>query len=488
MKPIRKILQTLSPSSLRYQLLSKMLIILSLILVVIGFFQYIVLKDFLYKNEAEQLRGTIMSVPIGALGEFSNPPGGRERPHFFLVENISLSLIQEDGTYIDLLENNGLVSPKLSQAELEAIKQHIGVRNRADYHLLKDENGTEQLVLFRPALRNPNRFQNGEGTILQMGVSTAPLQQLLWKQWLTFMLLSAFAIAAGIWIYFSVIKKTLGPLSNIVSSVQTINATNMAYRIPQKQGQEEIDLLSESFNDMLQRLELSFGQEREAKEQMRRFIADASHELRTPLTSVHGYLEVLLRGAAQNPNQLSMALGNMYGETKRVIKLVEELLLLAKLDQAPELELQSTNLTELIRDMKPQLSILAEKRTVTFRLVNDVYANVNPDKIKQVILNLFQNAIQHTDAAQGKIDIRLEVKGSSIHFSVEDNGSGMEKDKLPHVFERFYRIDYSRNREYGGAGLGLSITKAIVEAHHGSVDVVSAPGEGAKFSVRLPLG
>ncbi|MEA3318401.1 MAG: ATP-binding protein [Bacillota bacterium] len=488
MNRIRKILQLLSPTSLRYQLLFKMLIILSLILVVIGFSQFMVLKDFLYKNEAEQLSGKIMSVPIGALGEFAEPPGGRERPHFFLVENISLSLIQEDGTYIDLLEENGLVSPRFTEAELGSIKENLGGRNRADYHLVKDENGTEQLVLFRPALRNSNRFQNGEGAILQMGISTVPLQQLLWQQWLIFMILSTFAIAAGMWIYFSVIKKTLGPLSNIVSSVQTIDASNMAYRIPQNQGQEEIDLLSESFNDMLQRLELSFGQERDAKEQMRRFIADASHELRTPLTSVHGYLEVLLRGAAQNPNQLSMALYNMYGETKRVIKLVEELLLLAKLDQAPELELHSTNLTELIHDMKPQLSLLAGKRVITFHLVNDVYANINSDKIKQVILNLVQNAVQHTDTVQGRVDIRLESLEDAIQLSVEDNGSGIEKDKLPHVFERFYRIDYSRNREYGGAGLGLSITKAIVEAHYGSVDVISLPGEGAKFYVRLPLG
>ncbi|WP_240733065.1 cell wall metabolism sensor histidine kinase WalK [Jeotgalibacillus sp. S-D1] len=464
-----------------------MLIILSLILVMIGFSQYIVLKDFLYKNEAEQLRGKISSVPIGALGEFSDLPGGRERGHFFLVENLSLSLIQEDGTYIDLLENNGLVSPQLSEAKIDTIKQNLVSRNREEYHLFKDETGTEQLVLFRPALRKPNRLQNGEDAILQMGVSTAPLQQLLWKHWLTFMMLSIFAIAAGIWIYFTVIKKTLGPLSNIVSSVQTINASNMAYRIPQKQGQEEIDLLSESFNDMLQRLEVSFGQEREAKEKMRRFIADASHELRTPLTSVYGYLEVLLRGAAQNPNQLSMALDNMYGETKRVIKLVEELLLLAKLDQTPELELQSTNLTELIQDMSPHLSILAGKRVVTFHLNNNVYAKVNPDKMKQVILNLVQNAIQHTDAMQGRINIRLEVKEKTIHLNVEDNGSGIEKEKQPNVFDRFYRIDYSRNREYGGTGLGLSITKAIVEAHQGKVDVVSALGEGASFGVYLPL-
>lgn len=191
--------------------------------------------------------------------------------------------------------------------------------------------------------------------------------------------------------FLPVLKRALVPLFNMVHTAEQIDAGNLARRFPPHQGQREIDRLAESFNGILERLEASFEAERETKEQMRRFIADASHELRTPLTSIHGFLEVLLRGAANQPDQLHKALKSMHGESERLNKLVHELLLLAKLD------------------------------------------------------------------------------------------------RTPHVFNRFYRSDSSRTRKYGGAGLGLSITKSIVDIHRGTISVVSQEEAGCTFNIWLPI-
>jgi two-component system OmpR family sensor kinase len=247
-----------------------------------------------------------------------------------------------------------------------------------------------------------------------------------------------------------------------------------------------MDRLSISFNGMLERLEFSFEAEKEAKEQMRRFIADASHELRTPLTSIHGFLEVLLRGAANNPDQLQKSLRSMYGESERVNKLVEDLLLLAKLDRTPHIELSSGYLDRVIREMEPQLRVLAGNRNVSFTISPNISCMFNSDKMKQVILNLYYNAVQHTDPDTGKIDISLTPTPQGMQLSIQDNGTGINNEHLPYIFDRFYRSDSSRTRKYGGAGLGLSITKSIVEVHNGSILAESNEGAGSTFHVWLP--
>jgi two-component system OmpR family sensor kinase len=279
----------------------------------------------------------------------------------------------------------------------------------------------------------------------------------------------------------------LNPLSRIVHAVQRTDAGNLSDRLPAVQGQEEVDRLAVSINGMLERLEASFTAEREAKEQMRRFIADASHELRTPLTSIHGFLEVLLRGAADKPDQLYRSLHSMQGESKRIIKLVEDLLMLAKLDRAPELQLTATSLDTMLREMEPQLRVLAGERKVQFEIKDGLpYLMLDADKIRQVILNLFHNAVQHTDPNHGFIRIILCSEGTTVSLSVRDNGTGIPEGHLPYIFDRFYRSESSRTRKSGGAGLGLTITKSIVEAHHGTIKAVSSPGEGAIFILTLP--
>ncbi|UUZ85900.1 HAMP domain-containing protein [Paenibacillus sp. P26] len=372
-----------------------------------------------------------------------------------------------------------LSSPTLSpEIYSEALQ---GPPHGKKYRIVSDPNQGDLLVVLFPV-----NDRGRTAGLVQVSTSTAPLEQLLAQELGIYGALSPLALIVG-WIAFvPVLRKSLVPLNRIVNTVEQINAGNLGERSPVHQNQLEIDRLSASFNGMLKRLEVSFEAEKEAKEQMRRFIADASHELRTPLTSIHGFLEVLLRGAANNPEQLEKALRSMHSESERLNKLVKDLLFLARLDQRPGIELKEGELDAVIREMEPRLQLLAGKREVRFSLSPGTRAKFDRDQLKQVILNLFQNAVQHTDSAEGIIEVIAEPKSGASVVAVKDNGPGIPAEHLPHLFERFYRADASRARKYGGAGLGLAITKSIVELHEAAIEVRSIPGSGTVFTVRFP--
>jgi two-component system OmpR family sensor kinase len=485
----------LAPRSLRFQLLTRSLLIMAVLLLLVGLLQFIVMKTFIYRKQAETMEAQMQSMPRNlfmeagsgdrpARGSINNTPlfnrpGGES---IFFMPDISLAWISYDGEYTDVSGSTNNISPVLSTEEYQSILEKSSHDQLVSYRIVQDLNGIEQLVVFRP-LGPPN---DPDG-ILQMGIETEPLQDQVIHQLLIFISLSAIALVAGAALYLPILLRTLVPLSNIVKAVEQTDVGNLSQRFPVHQGQEEVERLSLSFNGMLERLEISFEAEKEAREQMRRFIADASHELRTPLTSIHGFLEVLLRGAAANPEQLNSALNSMHGESRRVNKLVEDLLLLAKMDRSPQLQLTEVALDELLHEMIPQLEILAGSRTIVVDLAYGVEGVYDPDKIKQVILNLFQNAVQQTDHETGTISLTLVTEGNKAKLEIKDNGPGIHEDHIIHLFERFYRSDSSRTRKYGGAGLGLSITKSIIEAHGGTIHVESKLGQGALFVVEVPI-
>ncbi len=466
-------LDRLKPRTLNKQIVALSCLILAIILTVVGILQYFLMKDFLYQNEADAMQSQLHSLPPALLEQNDD----MHQPFLF---DRSLARIDTSGNYTDLSEENGLSSPRLDGEEL---RKYMNGRddNSARYIVMEDVDGKEQLVV----IVADRRFGDISG-YLQAGTETTSINDVIKGQLQVFFLLAIVALAAGILLYSRVIKKALDPLHRIIRRVERTNAENLSERMEEDSEQIEIKRLTIAFNQMVERIDSSFQSEREAKEQMQQFIADASHELRTPLTSIHGFLEVLLRGAAKNPDQLYPALESMLKESKRIKKLVEDLLLLTKLDQAEDMQLQDLEVSTVLEEMMPHFDMLAGRRNVQFSVDEQLILAADKDKLKQVLLNLFYNAVQHTDPEQGEIDIILGKTEHAAEIIVKDNGSGIPKAHLPHVFDRFYRSDSSRARQQGGAGLGLSISHSIIKAHHGTIEVESVEGKGTIFRVLIP--
>jgi heavy metal sensor kinase len=273
----------------------------------------------------------------------------------------------------------------------------------------------------------------------------------------------------------------LKPVERLAQKAEEITQVNLSERLPVMRTGDELERLSISLNHMISRLE-------DAIQTSKRFVGDASHELRTPLTVLRGELEAL----AQNPQlqaQTRESLGSMLEEVDRLAEIVESLLALSKLDSGEATaERVQFDLGELATGTAEQMSLLAEDKNITVlcEATPDVVVEGDRARMKQVVVNLLDNAIKYTPNG-GKVLLKISRNSHEAILEVADNGVGIPPEALPHMFKRFFRVDDSRSREQGGAGLGLSIVKSICNAHGAEVEVKSTPGEGSRFRVRQPL-
>jgi two-component system OmpR family sensor kinase len=280
---------------------------------------------------------------------------------------------------------------------------------------------------------------------------------------------------------------------------------DLSQRVPELNPNTELGQLSAALNTMLTQIETAFraraaseARAVSSEERMRQFVADASHELRTPLTTIRGFAELYRQGAAPDPAEV---LRRIEDEAARMGLLVEDLLLLARLDRERPLRHAPVALAGLVRDAAAAAHAVAPERTIEVEIAPDaVELSVDGDeeRLRQVVDNLVTNALIHT-AANVRVVLRLKVDDSHALIEVSDHGAGLAEEHASRVFERFYRVDKARSRRaassvgpsrpahHSGAGLGLAIVAALVAAHRGTVEVETAPGEGATFRVRLPL-
>jgi heavy metal sensor kinase len=287
-------------------------------------------------------------------------------------------------------------------------------------------------------------------------------------------------IVAAIGAYI-LIGRALRPVVKIASSAEQISLHNLSERLPMTQTGDELEALSLSLNRMITRIN-------EAYDYTRRFVADASHELRTPLAILQGELENVL-----SRNELAAdtreTLGSNLEEVERLAKIVEGLFALSRLDSGQaHSETIRFDLAKLAATTTEQMCLLAEDKEISLKCKSDGPVPVKGDRarLKQVIVNLVDNAIKYTSSA-GAVTVNTFVEGVHAVLEVTDNGIGIPKEALPHIFERFYRVDKARSRDQGGAGLGLSIVKSICTAHEGALEVESTEGRGSRFRLRLPL-
>jgi heavy metal sensor kinase len=285
------------------------------------------------------------------------------------------------------------------------------------------------------------------------------------------------AVAGGYWL----MRRSLQPVDEITKRAEGITSTNLSERLPVIRSGDELERLSMSLNRMIERLDNAF-------EQINRFSADASHELRTPLT----ILQLELEGIAQNYRRdatLGDQIGSALEETQRMSRIVESLLTISRLD-AGEVKMDKLHLDfgELAESTANEMKLLAEEKSIGLRIHAESGVHIVGDRVRlqQVIVNLIDNSIKYTQVG-GMIDVRIGREGKTAVLEVSDNGLGIPANALPHVFERFYRADKARSRATGGAGLGLSIVKAICAAHNGEITVSSQEGHGSRFRVELPL-
>ena len=304
------------------------------------------------------------------------------------------------------------------------------------------------------------------------------IDQFKWMILLLSPLLLVLASAGGYWLS----RRALAPVDQITRASQEINSSNLGKRLSVPQSGDELQRLSETLNKMLGRLESSFTR-------ITQFTADASHELRTPLALMRTTTEVSLR-TSQTVADYREAQEEILAELEKTSSLVEKLMLLARADAGVEtLQRRPVNLAECLREASKDGRILAEAKQVKFSAElngEDLVVEGDSHALNRLFLILIDNAVKYTQPG-GSVTLALRRRNGSAVAEFRDTGIGVSADDLPHIFDRFYRADKARSREFGGVGLGLSIARWVAEAHGGSIEVQSTPAAGSVFCVRLPL-
>jgi heavy metal sensor kinase len=319
------------------------------------------------------------------------------------------------------------------------------------------------------------------GYIVDVGLPTARTEETIRQ--VLFMLAVGLPIAVVVAVGggFILVRRALKPVDNLSQKAAAITQHNLSERLPVVRTGDELERLSLSLNIMIGRLE-------DAINSSKQFVADASHELRTPLAVLRGELENLAQDLEIKP-QTRETLGSSLEEVDRLAEIVEGLLALSRLDSGESHnQWMKFDLAELVSTTADQMSLLAEDKNINVVCEHAVPVVIEGDqsRLKQVVVNLLDNAIKYTPNG-GRITLRIAQEGEHAVLDITDDGIGIPAEALPHVFKRFFRVDGSRSRDQGGAGLGLSIVKSICDAHGARVEVSSTPGQGSRFRVRQPI-
>jgi two-component system OmpR family sensor kinase len=329
-------------------------------------------------------------------------------------------------------------------------------------------------------------FSMPGGRVLVIAVPLREVDQTLQRLIVVEVLVGAGVILGLLALGWVVIRLGLRPLERMGRVASAIAHGDLTRRVSPDNQRTEVGRLGASLNEMLVQIEQAFADRGESEDRLRRFLSDASHELRTPLASIRGYAELFRLGAANEPEELQRAMARIEAEAVRMGVLVENLLLLARLDELPEMRVVPVDLRALTEHAAQDTRAVAPEREVRLTANGAVRVLADPEQLRQVLANLTRNAVIHTPA-ETAIEISLRREGDRAVLEVRDHGPGLPADAGDRVFDRFWRTEGGRSRGRGGSGLGLAIVKAIVQAHHGEVHAGNAPDGGAVFRVTLPI-
>lgn len=390
----------------------------------------------------------------------------------------SLTLLGRDGKVSaqiggDLNANS--MSPYVVAITNSEIKSHHGKP------FTLDTAGSDFRVVALP-------FSNRQGTVVA-AKSLSDLDRTMERLRFIFFSISLVLLLLTLIAARSVIRVSLRPLEDVEVTAKEIAQGNLSARLPDADPGTEVGRLVTSLNTMLARIEKSFAVQTQSESKLRRFVADASHELRTPITAIRGFSELHRQGAVTGERETTELIGRIESESKRMGSLVEDLLLLARLDQAREMDSKPVDINQVVEDAVISARAAGPNYPIELLSVgSEIFTLGDEVRIHQVVANLLANARAHTPIGT-PISVSVRNKGAGVEISVADSGPGMSEEDQAKIFERFYRADASRVRTGAdGSGLGLSIVDAVMRAHGGSASVKSKLGEGATFTLYFPNG
>jgi two-component system OmpR family sensor kinase len=442
---------------------------------------YAALQSSLVQNVDTQL----LAIDHGAENVLENPGGQPPFPGGGDAGNSQLP----PGTYGELLDASGhatggglyggAVTTTQSHPKLPAT---IYAAASTNANLMLTVPGTGTWESYR-VLVTPDRNDPGTDVVVALpldGVNTT----------LSTLLLFEIAISSGITIIVLVVtwllvRRGMRPLERMGATARSIAAGNLGKRVSPSNDRTEVGQLGLALNGMLSQIERAFAQRDVTEQKLRHFVSDASHELRTPLTSMRGYAELLQRNPDMTRDDVLLAVRRIEDETRRMGVLVDDLLLLARLDQGRPLDRAPVDLTSMVNDAVSDARAADPERAVTAQIEKPVTITGDDLRLRQAVANLVRNALVHTPAGS-PVEVALQADDGHAEIDVIDHGPGVPAAQRERIFERFHRSDPTRSRDQGGSGLGLSIASAVVTAHGGRISVIDTAGGGATFRIELP--
>lgn len=315
-----------------------------------------------------------------------------------------------------------------------------------------------------------------------IGSLSNTLNQLL----LVEIIVTGVALAAAMLLGMRLVRVGLRPLRDVVRTADSISGGDMLHRVPNANDRTEVGHVAAALNVMLERIETSFAELQESESRLRRFVSDASHELRTPLAAVSAYAQLFRQGADRSEQDLPRVMGGIERETGRMAQLVNDPLTLARYDEPRTLEIEPVELVGLVAEATETARTVGPEWPITFIADEPVEVMGDWHALRQVVDNLFSNVRAHTPVGTAT-EVRVSRRLDKAIIEVADSEPGITKEQAAAVFQRFFRVDPSRSRETGGAGLGLAIVATIVRIHGGRVEASPREGGGSVFRVTLPI-
>ena len=482
--PLSRVRTPLSLWSLRNRLILAAVFLASLAIIASDFAANTALRSYLISQVDNQL----FNISSGSLERLDRagiaPPSQvQESPSPFRVvqpirgvpTSTSLTLLDREGNLIGQVggelagQNFGVTGLKVSQVEKYKNKPFT----------IEGEGGNPDVRALALVL------PTGMGSVIAAN-SLEEVDKTLSQLRFLFFFLGLIAIFLTALVSRWIIAISLRPLDKVEETAEAIAAGDLSARLPAAKPDTEVGRLTTSLNMMLSRIEQSFSVKVESENKLRRFVADASHELRTPLTAIRGFAELHRQGAVSGEEKTKELISRIEGESIRMSSLVEDLLLLARLDQARELDFEPVDLNTLIVEVVASAKAAGPDHPIELNLPQEeLFVLGDSRRIHQVVANLLANARTHTPLGT-KINVTARQTLSEVIIEVADNGPGLSKSDQERIFERFFRADPARVRHSGeGSGLGLSIVDAVMKAHGGYVSVKSELDKGATFTLHF---